>query len=386
MTIPLSKPDITNAECEAVLEVLRSDALSLGPRLPAFESAVAEAAGTEFAVAVNSGTSGLHLAMKAAEVSAGDEVITSPFSFVASANAILFEQGTPVFADIDPWTYNIDPREVERAITPRTRCLLPVHVFGRPADMKRLLGIAAKHQLTVIEDACEAVGATAGGRPAGSFGLAGVFAFYPNKQLTTGEGGAVVTNHPEVAARCRSWRNQGRSDSAAWLQHERLGYNYRLSDLNCALGIAQFARRHEILSLRARAARDYTERLTREVPEVICPAAPESGTEISWFVYVVRLQDEFTRANRDAILELLKRQGIGCNNYFTPIHLQPFYRERFGFARGDFPVTERIAERTIALPFHNRLAIHEIDRVAGALRSAIDSLARRRAVAVPEAV
>ncbi len=386
MTIPLSRPDITSTECDAVLEVLRSDALSLGPRLPVFEHAVAEAAGSRFAVAVNSGTSGLHLAMKAAGISPGHEVITTPFSFVASANAVLFEQGTPVFADIDPDTYNLDPSEVERAVTPRTRCLLPVHVFGRPAEMDRLLGIAAANDLTVIEDACEAIGASIGGRPVGNHGLAGVFAFYPNKQLTTGEGGAVVTDSPEVAARCRSWRNQGRGDSGAWLQHERLGYNYRLSDLNCALGISQFARRSEILALRARVARSYTERLAAEVPEVIAPPPAAPGTEISWFVYVVRLRDEFCRSCRDAILNELKLQGIGCNNYFTPIHLQPFYREQFGFARGDFPVTERVAERTIALPFYNRLSDAEIDRVVATLRAAIRLVTRTHSVALRQAI
>jgi perosamine synthetase len=386
MIIPLSRPDITEAECDAVLDVLRSDALSLGPRLPAFEQAVAEAAATPYAVAVNSGTSALHLAVKSAGIAEGHEVITTPFSFVASANAILFERATPVFADIDPDTYNIDPGKVRDAVTSRTRGLLPVHVFGRPADLPALLDIADAHRLAVIEDACEAVGATIGGRPVGGWGHAGVFAFYPNKQLTTGEGGAVVTTSEEVAARCRSWRNQGRGEAGSWLQHERLGYNYRLSDLNCALGSVQFARRREILAMRERVARAYTERLKFMVPEVIPPAPPAHGAEISWFVYVVRLRDEYSRADRDAVLARLKEQGIGCNNYFTPIHLQPFYRERFGFARGDFPITERVAERTIALPFHNRLSTQEIDLVAGALREAVDTVCRKHAFALRVAI
>jgi perosamine synthetase len=378
MTIPLSRPDITDLDRRAVSAVLASDSLSLGPQLPEFEHALAEAAGTRFAVAVNSGTSALHLCIKAADIGPDDEVVTSPFSFVASANCVLFEQGRPVFVDIDPSTFNIDPNLLERAIGPRTRALLPVHVFGRPADMDSILKIARRRALMVIEDSCEAIGAKIGQKTVGSFGDAGVFAFYPNKQITTGEGGAVVTDSDHIAGLCRSWRNQGRGESGTWLQHERIGYNYRLSDINCALGITQLSRLGEIKKLRAAVARGYFERLLARVPEVIPPPDAERDTEISWFVYVVRLHDEFTVEDRDSLLEFLKENGIGCSNYFSPIHLQPFYRERFGYRRGDFPITERIADRTIALPFHNRLTEAETDCVVSKLREGIDRLGTGR--------
>lgn len=380
MIVPLSAPDITEQDRQAVLEVLEDTALSLGPRLLEFERLFAGRFGSRHAIAVNSGTSGLHLCIKAAGIRDGDEVITSPFSFVASANCILFERGVPIFIDIDPNTYNLDPARVEEAVTPRTRAVLPVHAFGRPCAMAEILEIAGWRGLTVIEDACESIGATHGGKRVGTFGQTGVFAFYPNKQITTGEGGMVVTDDDEVAMLCRSWRNQGRGENAGWLQHQRMGYNYRLSDIHCALGIAQFRRLDEILAARARVAALYTEAL-RDVPQLILPPPCGPESEISWFVYVVRLQDEFSRGDRDAVLAGLKGLGIGCNNYFTPIHLQPFYQKAFGFRNGDFPVTERIADRTIALPFFTRLSASDIDFVCGALRQVLSSLCVRRAVA-----
>ncbi|MBI3695406.1 MAG: DegT/DnrJ/EryC1/StrS family aminotransferase [Acidobacteria bacterium] len=379
-TIPLSSPDLIDCDVAAVLEVLCGPRLSLGPKVPAFEQAIAERAGVRHAVAVNSGTSALHLCIKAAGIGEDDEVITTPFSFVASANCVLFENGTPVFVDIDPVTWNMDPGRIEQAITPRTKAILPVHVFGRPCAMDQILEIARRHRLTVIEDACETIGARYKGRPVGSLGQTGVFAFYPNKQLTTGEGGAIVTDDAEVAALCRSWRNQGRGENGGWLQHERLGYNYRLSDINCALGLAQIERLDEILTRRACVAALYTEKI-RNIPELIAPADAESETEMSWFVYVVRLQDEFTRQDRDAVLEKLRSRGIECNDYFTPIHLQPFYQSRFGFHYGDFPITESVAERTIALPFYNQLTEAAVERVCRSLREAVHSRQATRAVA-----
>lgn len=364
----------------AVLEVLNSTLLSLGPKLPAFEQAVAQVTKSPYAVAVNSGTSGLHLCVKAAGISDGDEVITSPFSFVASANCVLFEHGKPVFVDIDPVTYNIDPARIEEAITDRTKAILPVHVFGRPCNMSAIMKIAAKRGLTIIEDSCEALGARYGARSVGTFGQTGVFAFYPNKQLTTGEGGVVVTNHREVARHCRAWRNQGRSDRDGWLEHETIGYNYRLSDINCALGISQLSRLEEVMAARARVAELYGEAL-REVPTVITQPLDEPGSTISWFVYVVRLTDDFGRDHRDAAILELRKHGIGCSNYFPPIHLQPLYRNQFGFREGEFPIAEHISARTIALPFFNKLSEGEIDFVCTTLRNVLHSFTVRMALA-----
>jgi perosamine synthetase len=372
--VPLSSPEVTDEDRQRVLEILNGRTLSLGPVTPAFEEALARAAGSRFAVAVNSGTSALHLCVKAAEIGEGDEVITTPFSFVASANCMLYERAIPRFVDIDPLTYNLDPGAIRDAIGPRTKGILPVHVFGRPCDMDSIDAIAQPRGLAVIEDSCEAIGATVNGRRAGGLGQSGVFAFYPNKQITTGEGGAVLTNDERIAALCRSWRNQGRGAGSGWLQHERLGYNYRISEINCALGLGQVSRLDSILEKRQRAANLYTEMLRDRVPEVIAPAPAAPGTTISWFVFVVRMRDEFTREDRDRILETLRNAGIGCNNYFSPIHLQSFYRETFGYRRGDFPVTERVADRTIALPFFNQLTARQISIAVDALSAAIHSL------------
>ena len=374
MNIPLSNPDISDFDRQAVLDVLNTPALSLGPRLPEFEKVFARTLGSRHAVAVNSGTSALHLCVKAAEIGEGDEVITTPFSFVASANCALFERAWPVFVDIEEETYNINPFGIEDAITSRTRAILPVHVFGRPCEMDPILLLARHYGLYVIEDACEAIGATYGGKQVGTFGHTAAFAFYPNKQITTGEGGMIVTDESAVAALCRSWRNQGRSETGAWLQHERLGYNYRLSDINCALGLAQLKQLDEILAMRNAVAGKYTSLLKDRVPEVIPPAPAARHSRNSWFVYVVRLREEFTRSDRDAVLEHLRAEGIGCNNYFSPIHLQPFYQEMFGYRKGCFPITERVADRTIALPFFNRLGDAQIEVVCNALAQAVSRL------------
>ena len=380
--IPLSSPEIGEREEAAVLQVLRSGRLSLGPVLPEFEEAVARRVGSRYAVAVNSGTSGLHLAIKAAGVGPGDEVITTPFSFVASANCILFEHGVPRFVDIDPVSWNLDVSQIEAAITPRTRAILPVHVFGRPCDMAAILEIAERRGLRVIEDACEAIGASVGGRQAGAFGHTGVFAFYPNKQLTTGEGGLLVTDDAEAASLYRSWRNQGRGEQGAWLQHLRLGYNYRISDVNCAIGTIQIERLPEIMAAREQVARWYTATIRETIPEAIPPAPAPPDTTISWFVYVVRLRDDFTREDRDSVLRHLNGAGIGCNDYFSPIHLQPFYREMFHYGPGAFPVTEHVSERTIALPFFNRITEQQVEIVCAELRRAIAQVRDRSLIAV----
>ncbi len=358
LSVPLSNPDITAREVEAVLSVLRTPNLSLGPKVLEFEEKIAAFAKRSFAIAVNSGTSGLHLVVRALDLRAGDEVITTPFSFIASSNCLLYENVTPVFVDIEPETYNIDPRRIEAAITPRTRAILAVDVFGQPARYDAIEAIARKHGLKVISDCCESIGAEYTGRRASTYGVAGVFAFYPNKQITTGEGGAIVTDDVELARLCRSMRNQGRSEDGGWLSHERLGFNYRLPEISCALGIVQLERIEEILNHRQRIAEMYS-LLLKEVEGIHVPYIDPATTKMSWFVYVLRLADKYSRNDRDKVLQYLRRQGIGVNNYFPPIHLQPFYRERFGFKEGDFPITENVASRTIALPFHNNITADE---------------------------
>lgn len=375
MNIPLSSPDITALERDAVNEVLCGTALSLGPKVPEFETAIANYVGSRHAVAVNSGTSGLHLCVKAAGIGEGDEVITTPFSFVASANCVLFERARPVFVDIDPSTYNIDVDRIEAAITPRTKAILPVHVFGRPCRMDAIAEIAARRGLAIIEDSCEAIGASYRGRMAGTFGQTGVFAFYPNKQITTGEGGMIVTDDGEIARLCRSWRNQGRADGSGWLQHERLGYNYRLSDINSVLGSAQLKRIDGILDGRSRVAAMYSSKLASS-EEFVLPSPASDDASVSWFVYVIRLNDDYDGADRDQVLRTLREEGIGCNNYFPPIHLQPFYRDTFGYKEGDFPVTEHVGHRTIALPFFTQLTEAQIETVVRALRAAAGKLKR----------
>lgn len=362
MQIPLSAPDITDSEINSVVEVLRSPRLSLGAKLAQFEQNFARYVGVKHAVAVNSGTSALHLAALALDLGAGDEVITTPFSFVASANAILYQNATPVFVDIDPETLNIDASKVEAAVTPRTRAILPVHVFGRPAPMLQILEIARRYDLKVIEDAAEAVGAEIGRKKVGAFGDAGIFAFYPNKQITTGEGGMLVTNNDKIARRARVLRNQGRDANSEWFEHVELGYNYRLSEINCALGVEQLKRLEPILGSREAVARKYDDRL-RGNENLILPRIEVSGERLSWFVYAVQLNENFGRAERDAVVARMQTRGIGCARYFAPIHLQPVYLERFNFKTGDFAVAEAVSERIIALPFFNRLTDEQIETV-----------------------
>jgi perosamine synthetase len=363
MPIPLSRPSITDEDVAAVLDVLRSPYLSLGPHLGAFEQAMASYVGTTEAVAVNSGTSGLHLCLAAHGVGPGDEVITTPFSFVASANCAIYQGATPVFVDIDPQTLCIDPDQVGARITPRTRALLPVDVFGQPADLEHLSALARRHDLVLIEDACEAIGAERNGRRVGADATAAVFAFYPNKQMTTGEGGMIVTNDEAAARAMRSLANQGRDDNGTWMNHVRLGFNYRLDEMSAALGRSQLSRIDDILDRRAQVAAWYTERLGG-LEAVQVPYVAAETTRMSWFVYVIRLDERIDRA---AVMGDLEAEGIPTRPYFVPIHLQPLYRQRFGYGPGDFPVTERIARTTLALPFFTDMTEAQVDTVCARL-------------------
>jgi perosamine synthetase len=365
-SIQLARPNITEAEIDAVAAVLRSQQLSLGPKIVEFEGAFAAYCQTGFAVACSSGTAGLHLLVKAMGIGPGDEVITTPYSFIASANCVLLEGARPVFADIDSDTWNLVPEGIAAAITPRTKAILPVHVFGQPADMESIRAIAEQHGLRVIEDSCEALGSRYRGRPAGSLGDAGAFGFYPNKQITTGEGGMIVTDDEQLARLCRSLRNQGRDTNGGWLAHPRLGFNYRLSDISCALGLVQLGRIDELIAERSRVEALYRQRLADE-PRILMQRV-HPNVEVSWFVFVVRLADEYNQADRDRILTELAERGIGCSNYFAPIHLQPFYMERFGYKAGDFPVCEGVAARSIALPFHHELTEADVETVCSELR------------------
>jgi perosamine synthetase len=364
MRIPLSAPDITDAEIAAVASVLRSGRLSLGPQLTAFESAIVRYTAADHAVAVSSGTAGLHLAVRALGLKEDDEVILPSFTFVAAANTLCYERITPAFVDIHASTLNLDPQRVEEAITPRTRAILAVHTFGVPSDLDALKSIASRRGLLLLEDACEALGAESSGRKVGAIGDAGVFAFYPNKQITTAEGGVVVTGNSELAARIRSLRNHGR-DSTDWLQHAEVGYNYRLSELHAALGLAQMQRIEEILLGRAEIAQKYAQRLARSEVLVLPPLALQNS-RISWFVYVVRLKERYSQADRDRIIEKMAANGIACGRYFTPIHLQPAYR---GVPHAPLPITESVGARAIALPFFNRITDSQLDEVCETLLS-----------------
>ena len=370
MKIPLSSPDICQADIDAVVAVLKTTTLSLGPKLPEFEEKFAAYVGVKHAVAVNSGTSALHCIVRGLGLGAGDEVVTTPFSFIASSNCILFEGATPRFVDIDPQTYNIDLDKLEAAITPRTKAIVAVEVFGHPGGMIELEQIAQRHEIPLIEDSCEGFGGRVGGRPIGSFGRASVFAFYPNKPITTGEGGMIVTDDATLAAACRALRNQGR-EGMSWLAHQRLGYNYRLSEIHAALGLAQVSRLDEILENRRRVALAYMDRLMTN-RYLILPTIDEQ-TLMSWFVFVVRLNDLFAPADRDEILKHLRSKKIGCNNYFPPIHLQPYVQETLNTKPGDYPITEYVSARTLALPFFTKMTTRQVHRVCDILDATLES-------------
>jgi perosamine synthetase len=376
--IPLSQPDITETEVQAVTDALRSGRLSCGPRQARFEQMVAERAGQRHGIAVSSGTAGLHLVLLGLGIGPGDEVITTPFSFIASANCILYVGATPVFVDIEPRSLNLDPKKIEAAITSKTKAILAVEVFGNTAHMEKLASIARAHEIHLIEDACEALGGSENDQRVGSFGRAAVFAFYPNKQITTGEGGVIVTNDDNLANMCRSLRNQGRpiddadvhagdrNATGSMLTHEHLGYNYRMSELAAALGVAQMDRLDEILELRQRVAGKYMQRLM-DFEDLILPTVDTPDT-MSWFVFVVRLNDQYGRVERDRIISGMHRHEVGASNYFPCIHLQPVYRERFGYKKGSFPVVESVSQRTIALPFFNRLDDLSLDLIVQTLK------------------
>ncbi|MBL8991091.1 MAG: DegT/DnrJ/EryC1/StrS family aminotransferase [Phycisphaerae bacterium] len=395
--IPLSRPDVTQLEIDAVSAVLRSGRLSIGPVQEQFEAQVGAACDRHYAIACSSGTVGLHMALLALGIGPGDEVITTPFSFIASSNVILYVGAKPVFVDICPKSLNMDPARVEAAITPRTKAILAVETFGNPEHMDAYASIAARHEIPLIEDCCEALGCSHKGRPCGSFGRVGVFGFYPNKQITTGEGGMIVTDDKRLADLCRSLRSQGRpvpamptgmgsaSASAAvgmggagvaangaggagtgsWLVQERLGYNYRLSEVHAALGVVQMKRLPELIAKRQKVARAYMERLMTHGEIVLPTISPQSV--MSWFVFVVRLASSYTREERDRVIAGMRRHEVGAGDYFPCIHLQPFYRERFGYGPGDYPIAESVSQRTIALPFYNDLRERDIDMVCQTL-------------------
>jgi len=384
----MSSPDLTSAEREAVAQVMLTPNLSMGPQIQTFEESFRQYTGLKYAIGVNSGTAGLHLCIHAAGIKDGDLVITTPFSFVASSNVILFERAIPIFVDVDPLTGNIDPRQVNEAVEdlltngkaaqrwlPRTgvsgdvklKALLPVDVLGQPADLDPILEIAQKHDLKVIEDSCEALGAEYHQRKAGTNCDYGVFAFYPNKQITTGEGGVVVTNHEEGAKLMMALRNQGRAPGDTWLQHTYMGYNYRLDEMSAALGVIQMARLDELLQKRENVAGWYAERLA-EIPGIEPPIIAPSTTRSSWFVYVIRFAREI---NRDRIARALDQEGIPARPYFLPIHLQPYMVSRFEYKEGDFPVTEDLGKRGLAIPFSGVMTESQVEVVCNTLHKII---------------
>jgi perosamine synthetase len=367
LKVPMAMPDITSEEIQAVLRVMQSRNLSIGSQTVTFEKLAAGEANAAHAVAVINGTSALHLCMVAANIQPDDEVITSPFSFISSSNCILFERAKPVFVDIDPVTLNMDADRIESAITERTRAIIVVHVFGQPADMDPIMEIAAKYNLIVIEDSCEAIGAEYKGRRVGAIGKAGTYAFYPNKQMTSGEGAVLVTNDEEWANLFRSLRNQGRDKFDGWLNHSRLGFNYRMSELNAAVGVVQIRRLDGLLRKRDNVANEYN-RILSNIENVSPLTIAPTTTRMSWFVYVVRLAPGISR---DKTIVLLGEKGIPARPYFSPIHLQPFYRKQFGFKQGDFPETEAAGESIIALPFYANMKTEEIELVCNVLADSI---------------
>jgi perosamine synthetase len=366
--IPLARPWLDEREEELVLEVLRSGRLSLGPTIDRFEELIAERVGAPYAAAVSSGTAGLHLLCHIAGLGPGDEAITSPVSFVASANCFIFEGATPVFADVDPRTLNLDPAAVEAAITESTKAVVAVDMFGYPCELDELRALCERHRLALIGDSAEALGAEYKGTPIGGHGPSAVFGFYPNKQIATGEGGVVVTHSEREWQLLRSLRNQGRTyDTGAWFDHVRLGWNYRWTDVQAALGIAQLEKLDRILELRAAAAARYGQ-LLEGVDGVETPLPDDADHTRSWFVYVVKLAPEI---DRDAVMQDLRAQGIGAAEYVPCVHLQPFMREQYGFREGMFPVAEDACSRTLALPFFTQIEAEDQERVVEALRASL---------------
>jgi perosamine synthetase len=379
--VPMSSPDLDQSDIEAVLSTLKTKYLSIGPKIQEFEDMFCKFTGAKYAIGVNSGTAGLHLCVRAAGIQQGDYVITTPFSFVSSSNVILFEKAIPIFVDVDPQTGNIDAEQAAQAAEdilsgnatranqwmPRQgadsngqlKSILPVDVFGQPADYRKLQSITNTHALTIIEDSCEALGAMYEGKPAGMLGDFGVFAFYPNKQITTGEGGMIVTNNDEFAVRMRALRNQGRAPGDTWLQHTYLGYNYRLDEMSAALGIAQMERVEQLLQKRQQVADWYNTKLST-IKGLALPHITPATTRMSWFVYVIRLDQSL---NRDRVADMLLDAGIPVRPYFLPIHLQPYIASQFGYREGDYPVTEDLGKRSLAVPFSGIMTKAQVDLV-----------------------
>ena len=387
--VPLAKPEITDADRDSVLDVLRTPYLSMGPKLAEFEQAICDYTGCKYAVAVNSGTSALQIAVRGLGLQRGAEVVLPSFTFSALLNVVLQEGLRPKFVDIDPSTYNVTPDLVAAALTPRTRLVLAVHTFGFPLDVKSVREVTEKsnstslrtgprHTVHVIEDACEALGAELQGRKVGAFGDAGLFAFYPNKQITTGEGGVVVTSSEKIASQTRNLRNQGRDPDLDWLQHAEIGFSYRLSEINCALGISQLKRIEEIIARRQKLAEIYDGELAAIAGVYRSPLKSDVG-RISWFVYPIQLTKEFTRADRDAVCSSMLRKGIACGRYFAPLHLQPVFVSAAwrGAPKLGLSNTECVADRVITLPFFNDLTENEIQEVCGALAESIIDLGRK---------
>jgi perosamine synthetase len=366
-TIALSSPWLDEREEELVVEVLRSGRLSLGPTIDRFEEAFAEEVGAPYAAAVSSGTAGLHLLCIAAGVGPGDEVVTSPYSFVASANCAIYEGATPVFADIDRRTFNLAPDAVAAALTDRTRALVAVDIYGYPCELDELRALCDARGIALIQDACETLGARYKGEPVGSQGPSAVFAFYPNKQITTGEGGMVTTHSESEWRLVRSLRNQGRADAGGWLEHARLGFNYRIDDVRAAIGLGQLEKLTDILEARAAVAGRYSS-LLGSIPGLELPCEDDADHERSWFVYVVTLPEE---ADREAVIAELAARGVQTARYLPCIHLQPYMQERFGYRVGLCPVAEELASRTLALPFHARLGEDDQAYVAEVLSAAL---------------
>lgn len=369
---PIAKPYITKVDEKGVLGVLRSGNLSLGPIHKVFEQKFAEKIGTKFACCMSSGTAGLHLAMIAAEIKPGDEVITSPFSFIASANCILYMNAKPIFVDIDPLTYNMDPAKIEAAITKKTKAILVVHIFGQAADMTRITKIAKKFGLKIIEDACESISAKHNGQKVGTFGESAVFAFYPNKQMTTGEGGMLTTNSEKIYKLCNSLRNQGRSDNMQWLNHERLGYNYRMDEMSAALGLSQISKLDYMINERKKIAGLYTKHLKPHGLLLQTPQTHKSNNH-TWFVYVVKIKDIDSEDIRNKIIIDMEKEGVSTKPYLPAIHLFSFYKKRFGYKVGDFPITEEVSKSSIALPFYIGLKDKDIKYITNKLITTLTS-------------
>ena len=375
LRIPLAKPEITDADRAAVLAVLDTSSLSMGPKLGEFEQALASYIGRGYAVAVNSGSSALHLAFETLALPVGSEVILPSFAFAAPLNVILQKGLTPVFVDIEPETLNSTPEQIEAAITPQTKAIIAIHTFGRPLAIEKIRAIADRHGLYLIEDACEALGAEIHGGKAGSFGDIGIFAFYPNKQITTGEGGVFLASRQDLADHARRLRNQGRDASLDWYQQSEIGFSYRLPDINCALGLSQLRRIESILERRRAIASTYEKRLGA-IADIQTPSLTSDHGTISWFCYVIQLAKNFTREHRDLLCTRLAQLGIGAGRYFAPLHRQPVVAN--DDRKWDLPVTDFVADRVLALPFFNQLADPEIEVAASALEQSLAELRRRK--------